>query len=85
DLMAGAQYDHSPAPADTLSLSSPSFSHFGLHSGLRYSVGRYRFGASYIHYWYEVPTVSDSITSPATNFRGYGSNNIFTVSVEAKL
>jgi long-subunit fatty acid transport protein len=85
DLMAGGQYDHSPAPADTLSLSSPSFSHFGLHSGLRYSVGRYRFGASYIHYWYEVPTVTDSITSPATNFKGYGSNNIITVSVEAKL
>ncbi len=85
DLMAGAQYDHSPAPPDTLTLSSPSFSHIGLHSGVRYSIGRYRFGASYIHYWYEVPTVTGSITSPPTDFRGSGSNNIFTLSVEAKL
>jgi long-subunit fatty acid transport protein len=85
DLMLGGQYDHSPAPAQTLSLSSPSFSHFGLHSGVRYAFGRYRVGASYIHYWYEVPTVSDSITSPPTNFRGSGSNNIFTLSLEARL
>ena len=85
DLMMGAQYDHSPAPPETISLSSPSFSHYGLHSGLRYSFGRYRVGASYIHYWYLVPTVSDSITSPPTNFRGYGSNNIATLSLEVKL
>jgi long-subunit fatty acid transport protein len=85
DLMAGAQYDHSPAPSDTLTLSSPSFSHIGLHSGVRYTIGRYRIGASYIHYWYFVPTVTDSITSPPTNFTGSGSNNIVTLSVEAKL
>ncbi|HEY1812558.1 MAG TPA: outer membrane protein transport protein [Kofleriaceae bacterium] len=85
DLMAGAQYDHSPAPPDTLTLSSPSFSHVGLHSGVRYTIGRYRIGASYIHYWYFVPTVTDSITSPPTDFRGSGSNNIVTLSVEAKL
>jgi long-subunit fatty acid transport protein len=85
DLMMGGQYDHSPAPPETITLSSPSFSHVGLHSGLRYTIGRYRLGASYIHYWYEIPTVTDSITSPPTNFKGTGSNNIFTVSVEAKL
>jgi long-subunit fatty acid transport protein len=85
DLMMGGQYDHSPAPPETITLSSPSFSHIGLHSGLRYTIGRYRFGASYIHYWYEIPTVTDSITSPPTNFKGTGSNNIFTFSVEAKL
>jgi len=85
DLMMGGQYDHSPAPPQTLTLSSPSFSHVGLHSGVRYSFGRYRVGASYIHYWYEVPTVTDSITSPPTNFRGSGSNNILTVSIEVKL
>ena len=86
DLMAGAQYDHSPAPPETLSLQTPSFTHSGLHSGVRYSFGRYRLGASYIHYWYEVPTVTDSITSPPTELpRLAASNNIVTLSVEAKL
>jgi long-subunit fatty acid transport protein len=85
DLMMGAQYDHSPAPPDTITLDSPSFSHFGLHSGARYSFGRYRLGASYIHYWYEVPTITGSITMPPTNIRGSGSNNIFTLSLEAHL
>ena len=85
DLMMGAQYDHSPAPPETITLNAPSFSHYGLHSGLRYSFGRYRVGASYIHYWYEVPTITDSTTSPPSNIRGTGSNNIFTLSVEAHL
>lgn len=85
DLMLGGQYDHSPAPPRTITLDSPSFSHFGLHMGARYTVGRYRFGASYIHYWYMVPTITNSITSPPTDIRGEGSNNIFTVSMEAHL
>ncbi|HLL23873.1 MAG TPA: outer membrane protein transport protein [Kofleriaceae bacterium] len=85
DLMAGAQYDKSPAPKQTVTLDQPSFSHPGAHLGARYSTGRYRFGASYIHYWYLVPTIEDSITSPPSNIRGHGSNNIFTLSVEAKL
>ncbi len=85
DLMAGLQYDYSPAPSETVSFQTPSFTHWGLHSGVRYSFGRWRLGASYIHYWYEIPTVTDSITSPPTNFRGSGSNNIATLSVEVKL
>jgi long-subunit fatty acid transport protein len=85
DLMAGMQYDHSPAPPDTLTLDQPSFSHVALHSGARYSFGRYRIGASYIQYWYFVPTISDSITSPPTNIRGSGTNHIATVSLEVKL
>ena len=85
DLMAGAQYDHSPAPPRTLTFDSPSFSHVGLHAGARYAWDRYRVGASYIHYWYDVPTITDSITSPPTNIKGSGSNNIFTVSIEAAL
>ena len=85
DLMMGAQYDHSPAPPRSITLDSPSFNHFGLHSGARYTVGRYRLGFSYIHYWYEVPTITDSITMPPTNIKGSGSNNIFTLSVEALL
>jgi long-subunit fatty acid transport protein len=85
DLMMGAQYDRSPAPPQSITLDSPSFSHYGLHSGLRYTVGQFRFGVSYIHYWYEIPTITDSITLPPSNIRGSGTNNIFTVSMEAHL
>lgn len=85
ELMAGMQYDKSPAPAETVTLDQPSFSHWGLHTGARFSYGRYRFGASYIHYWYEIPTITDSITLPPSNVRGQGSNNIMTFSVEARL
>ncbi|HEX5059746.1 MAG TPA: outer membrane protein transport protein [Kofleriaceae bacterium] len=85
DLMLGMQFDKSPAPAKTVTLDQPSFSHWGLHTGARYSVGRYRFGASYIHYWYEIPTITDSITLPPSNVRGHGANNIMTLSVEASL
>lgn len=85
ELMAGTQYDRSPAPPATVTLDQPSFSHWGLHSGLRYQLGRYRLGASYIHYWYDVPTITDSITGPPSNIRGSGANNIVTASVEVKL
>ena len=85
DLMAGAQYDHSPAPPRTVTLDQPSFSHVGLHSGARYSFGRYRVGASYIHYWYEIPKIDDSITSPPSNIKGHGTNNIVTLSLEVAL
>ncbi len=85
DLMMGMQYDHSPAPPSTLTLDQPSFSHWGLHSGVRYTFGRYRVGASYIHYWYQIPSVGDSVTAPPTNFTGHGANNIFTASLEVRL
>lgn len=85
ELMAGTQYDHSPAPSSTVALDQPSFTHWALHTGLRYRVGRYRLGASYIHYWYEIPTITDSITGPPSNVKGSGGNNIFTASIEAQL
>lgn len=85
ELMAGAQYDRSPAPPETVTLDQPSFSHPAAHAGARFRVGRYRFGASYIHYWYRVPTITDSLTAPPSNIRGRGANNIFTVSLEAQL
>jgi long-subunit fatty acid transport protein len=85
ELMAGAHYDHSPAPPGSVTLDQPTFDHIGLHSGARYSRGRYRFGASYLHYWYLIDPVTTSMTGPPSNFRGHGSNNIFTVSVEAAL
>jgi long-subunit fatty acid transport protein len=85
ELMAGVQYDRTPAPPRSVSLDQPSFTHWGLHSGLRFRVGRYRLGASYVHYWYDVPTITDSITSPPSNVRGSGANNIFTGSLEVAL
>lgn len=85
DLMAGFNYDKSPAPPKTVTLDQPSFTHWGLHTGARYSVGRYRFGASYIYYRYQIPTITDSVTLPPSNVRGRGMNNIMTLSVEASL
>ena len=32
-----------------------------------------------------IPTITDSITLPASNVRGHGANNIFTLSLEATL
>ena len=85
ELMAGTHYDRTPAPESTLTLDQPTFRHIGLHTGLRWTVGRYRIGASYLRYFYLVPTVNSSTTSPPTNFRGSGANHIFTVSIEASL
>jgi long-subunit fatty acid transport protein len=85
ELMAGVQYDRSPAPPETVTLDQPSFSHPAVHAGARWQAGRFRFGASYIHYWYLVPTITDSITAPPSNIRGRGTNNIFTLSLEAQL
>lgn len=85
DLMAGVQFDRSPAPPQTVTLDQPSFTHPASHVGARYSVGRYRFGASWVHYFYLIPTVEDSTTTPPSNFKGHGSNNIFTLSLEARL
>jgi long-subunit fatty acid transport protein len=83
ELMLGGHYDKTPAPARTVTLDQPTFSHYGLHSGVRYSRGRYRLGGSFLHYWYLIPTITDSITSPPSNVKGEGVNNIFTVSFEA--
>ncbi len=85
ELMAGAQFDRSPAPPETVTLDQPTFSHPAVHSGVRYRLGRYRLGASYLHYWYLVPVIDNSTTSPPSNVRGRGTNNIFTISIEATL
>ncbi len=83
ELMLGTHYDRTPAPARTVTLDQPTFSHVGLHSGLRWTRGRYRLAATYVHYWYDIPTIEDSITSPPSNITGDGTNNIFTLAFEA--
>lgn len=85
ELMAGAHKDRTPAPARTVTLDQPTFSHVGVRGGLRYAFGRHRLGLSYAHYWYDVPTIEDSITSPPSNIDGHGDNDIVTVSFEAEL
>ncbi|MCX5743752.1 MAG: outer membrane protein transport protein, partial [Proteobacteria bacterium] len=87
ELMLGTHFDRTPAPegGTTLTLDQPTFNHIGLHSGARYAFGRYRVGASYLHYWYDIPVVTTSITNPPTNFRGDGGNHVFTLSFEAQL
>ena len=85
EMMLGSHFDRTPSPSSTLTFDQPTFNHVGLHSGVRFSTGRYRFGASYLHYWYFIPTVTDSTTFPPSNFRGEGTNNIFTLSMEATL
>ncbi|HEY5928640.1 MAG TPA: outer membrane protein transport protein [Kofleriaceae bacterium] len=85
ELMAGTHFDRTPAPSSTVTLDQPTFRHFGLHTGARFTTGRYRFAASYLRYWYLIPDVTDSTTSPPSNFRGHGANHIFTLSVEASL
>jgi long-subunit fatty acid transport protein len=84
DTMLGVHYDRTPAPDSTVSFDSPSFTHYGLHLGLRYTLrARYRLSLTYAHYWYLQRDVTDSVTQPPSNFRGSGGNNIVTLSLEA--
>lgn len=82
ELMLGGHRDRTPAPTKSLTLDSPTFSHYGLHSGVRYTAGRTRLSLTYLHYWYDVPVITDSITGPPSNVRGDGSNNIVSSSIE---
>ena len=83
--MLGLHYDRTPAPKETVSLDQPTFSHVGLHSGARYAFDRYRLGLTYIHYWYQVPTIEESTTMPPSNITGSGENHIITATFEASL
>jgi long-chain fatty acid transport protein len=82
ELMLGGHRDRTPAPTKSLTLDSPTFSHYGLHSGVRYTMGRTRLSLTYLHYWYDVPVITDSMTGPPSNVRGDGSNNIVSSSIE---
>ena len=85
ELMAGSHFDRTPAPSNTVTFDQPTFRHIGLHTGARYKFGRYTLGASYLRYWYLIPTVEDSTTNPPSNFRGEGANHIMTLSLDARL
>lgn len=85
EAMLGMHYDRTPAPKETVSLDQPTFSHVGLHSGVRYQFDRYRLGLTYIHYWYKIPTIEESTTMPPSNITGSGENHIITATFEASL
>jgi long-subunit fatty acid transport protein len=85
ELMAGLHYDRSPAPTRTVSLDQPTFDNIGIHTGLRWTHGAYRFGLSYLYLGYLVPTVTNSVTDPPSNFTGGGHTHLITASIEAVL
>lgn len=83
ELMAGFHFDRSPAPTRTVSLDTPTFDNIGVHGGVRWQRGAYRFGLSYLYLGYRVPTVTDSATDPPSNFIGGGHTHLITASIEA--
>jgi sphinganine-1-phosphate aldolase len=85
ELMAGVHYDKTPAPAQTVTLDQPTFSHWGLHTGVRYPVGRFKLAASYLHYWYDIPRSGTASPTRRRTSAAAARNNIMTVSVEAAL
>ena len=85
EIMAGAHYDRSPAPDNTVSLDAPSFNHAGLHLGARYTIrDRWRLALTYAHYWYLQRATDQSLTLPPSNFVASGENHIMTLVVEVK-
>ncbi len=86
ELMAGLHYESSSAPRNTITVEQPSFSHYGVHLGVRGQfLERYRVGICYWHYEYMERNGKESLTIPPTNFQGSGNADAFTVVLEAML
>lgn len=86
ELFLGTHYDLSPAPDWSLSMDSPTFTHVGLRSGVRWRVGpRLRLAFTYAHYWYLERSTESSVSIPPSNFVGGGVNHIMTLVVEWRL
>ena len=82
ELMVGYQMDFTPIPERTLSLDNPSRSQNGISMGVRWQVSeRVRLGGAYVHNWFELFDVQDSVTTPPTNGKGYGANNEFGIDI----
>ena len=74
------------APAELVNTRIEPGDYYELEATPRLSLGQhFMVGASYIHYWYRIPTITDSITMPPSNVRGHGTNNIYSLSLEARL
>jgi long-subunit fatty acid transport protein len=76
DLMMGYQMDFTPIPAQTYTLDNPSTSQKGISLGLRWQISdRWRVGLAYVHNWFNLVDVQESVGKPPTNAKGHGANN----------
>jgi long-chain fatty acid transport protein len=81
DLMLGVAYDRSPTPDATFSIDSPSMDQVVLAAGARLGLGSWRLGLAYMALFYVPRDITNSTTSPPTNLRIRGINNIPTLEV----
>jgi long-subunit fatty acid transport protein len=78
ELMAGWQQDFTPIPTQTYSLTNPSTNQDGISMGIRWQVNdHWRVSASYIHNWFSLINVQNSVALPPTNGKGHGANDTF--------
>lgn len=78
DLMAGYQMDYTPNPTSTLSLENPGVDQKGFSVGGRWRINdHWRVSLAYVHNWFNLIDVQDSIGSPPANAKGHGANNEF--------
>jgi len=76
DLMAGYQMDYTPNPTSTLSLENPGVDQKGFSIGTRWRINdRWRVSLAYVHNWFDLIDVQDSIGTPPANAKGHGANN----------
>jgi long-subunit fatty acid transport protein len=76
--MVGYQWDYSPIPTRTLTLDNPSRTQTGVSLGVRWQVtDDIRLGLAFVHNWFELLNIQDSISSPPTNLKGWGAANEF--------
>ncbi len=76
DLMAGYQMDYTPNPTSTMSLENPGVDQKGFSIGTRWRINdRWRVSLAYVHNWFDLIDVQDSIGTPPANAKGHGANN----------
>ncbi|HNZ04490.1 MAG TPA: outer membrane protein transport protein [Myxococcota bacterium] len=78
DLMAGYQMDYTPNPTSTMSLENPGVDQKGFSVGGRWRINdHWRISLAYVHNWFNLIDVQDSIGTPPANAKGHGANNEF--------
>ncbi len=78
DLMVGYQMDYTPNPTSTMSLENPGVDQKGFSIGGRWRINdHWRISLAYVHNWFDLIEVQDSIGSPPANAKGHGANNEF--------
>lgn len=78
ELMAGYQMDYTPNPTSTLSLENPGVDQKGFSVGTRWRINdHWRVSLAYVHNWFDLIDVQDSIGTPPANAKGHGTNNEF--------